>query len=229
MRRTLEKTGSGLVWSTSPDCLVPPLAFQAPLGILSHPVVPPNLLNRLMISLQSSPLANPLRLLRDNRGGKKVIMSAMCQPMKSKHTYEHIRNMCSPASLFSRDWSSSDTLRKTSSKVVSITPKLVSARESKLFSKAWRHNGKLVNKAKWEFEDCCVQSLSLCMTAFILQHRMKNELYLEVVFMYTYSGFLKDIPKLICGCLLPFASFSVKMIPHRYNNIEFLGRSVNGW
>lgn len=66
------------------------------------------------------------------------------------------------------------------------------------------------------------------MTAFILQHRMKNELYLEVVFMYTYSGFLKDIPKLICGCLLPFASFSVKMIPHRYNNIEFLGRSVNG-
>lgn len=46
------------------------------------------------------------------------------------------RNMISPASLFSRDWSSSDTLRKTSSSVVSITPKLVRARLSKLCSKA---------------------------------------------------------------------------------------------
>lgn len=43
----------------------------------------------------------------------------------------------SPASLFSRDCSSSDTLRKTSSRVVSITPKLVRARPSKLSSKAW--------------------------------------------------------------------------------------------
>ena len=47
--------------------------------------------------------------------------------------------MVSPASLFSRDRSSSDTLRKTSSRVVSITPKLVKARLSKLCSKAWRH------------------------------------------------------------------------------------------
>lgn len=49
------------------------------------------------------------------------------------------RNMVLPASLFSRDWSSSDTLRKTSSRVVSITPKLVRARLSKLCSKAWSH------------------------------------------------------------------------------------------
>lgn len=46
--------------------------------------------------------------------------------------------MVSPASLFSRDRSSSDTLRKTSSRVVSITPKLVKARLSKLCSKAWK-------------------------------------------------------------------------------------------
>lgn len=53
-----------------------------------------------------------------------------------------VGGMISPASLFSSDWSSSDTLRKTSSRVVSITPKLVRARLSKLFSNAWSHTTK---------------------------------------------------------------------------------------
>lgn len=40
-----------------------------------------------------------------------------------------------PTSLFSRDWSSSDTFRKTSSSVVSISPKLVRSSSSRLCSK----------------------------------------------------------------------------------------------
>lgn len=41
----------------------------------------------------------------------------------------------SPASLLSRDWSSSDTFRNTSSRVVSISPKLLRCRASKLRSR----------------------------------------------------------------------------------------------
>jgi len=40
-----------------------------------------------------------------------------------------------PTSLFSRDWSSSDTFRKTSSSVVSISPKLVRSSSSRLCSR----------------------------------------------------------------------------------------------
>lgn len=43
-----------------------------------------------------------------------------------------------PTSLFSRDWSSSDTFRKTSSSVVSISPKLVRSSSSRLCSKCCR-------------------------------------------------------------------------------------------
>lgn len=41
----------------------------------------------------------------------------------------------SPASLFSRDWSSSDTLRNTSSSVVSISPKLLRCSVPRLCSR----------------------------------------------------------------------------------------------
>lgn len=57
------------------------------------------------------------------------------------------RTMFSPASLFSKEWSSSDTFRKTSSRVVSITPKLVKARWSKLCSKAFEKHVTQKNKS----------------------------------------------------------------------------------
>jgi len=46
------------------------------------------------------------------------------------------------------------------------------------------------------------------------------------VFRSSSLGFLKDLPKLFFGCWLPIISFSVKMIPHCFNNVEVraLGR-----
>lgn len=46
-----------------------------------------------------------------------------------------------PASLFSSDWSSSDTLRNTSSRVVSISPKLLRCSAARLCSNCCKETG----------------------------------------------------------------------------------------
>lgn len=69
-----------------------------------------------------------------------------------------------PTSLFSRDWSSSDTFRKTSSSVVSISPKLVRSSSSRLCSKCCgRENeeGRRLQHRHHNSHDCKCQVGSL--------------------------------------------------------------------
>lgn len=109
----------------------------------------------------------------------------------------------SPASLFSKDWSSSDTLRKTSSRVVSITPKLVNARLSKLCSKAleankqkriWCQHIDPNTPQKWP---CPSESFLFCKLIF---YKLFHYIYINMTII--------NVQVLLCVCIPGIASRS---------------------
>lgn len=130
-RRTSGKPGSGWAWSFAPDCSVQPQTSHCAPRVRSQAVVQIGILILRRVSPKSCPQESSSSLQRDEKS------TTRCQQEKKSTIVITVQGRrASPASLLSIDWSSSETLRNTSSNVVSITPKLVSARLARLCSKA---------------------------------------------------------------------------------------------